>query len=518
MFNLSVILEDSAREVPRRDALVWGGARLSYAMLNSAANQVANMLRSRGIGPRDKVALCCPNLPQFPVIYFAILKAGAVVVPLSTLLDSWEFAYYLDDSDAKIFFCFEGTADLPTGERGFTGFQRTASCEHFIVIPVNWASKASPVAGAEVLRQAVASHSVVFGTVAADPGNTAVILYGSGTPGRLALGTELSHLSMLLNAIIIDSLLPRATHDKYLVALPLFHSFGQTVCMNMGLYRRATLVMLPHFEPRAALAAMQQEHVTFLAGVPTMYWSLLTTGDSGDTEYFSIKQIAADLNVAVCSGAALPAAVRRRFTQRFGVELIEGYGLSETSYATSLSRPGRPAKPGSVGQPIWGIEMKLVDANWNGIPGEGPGEVVIRGHNVMKGYYKRPAETAEVMRDGWFRTGDIGRRADGNYYIIGRSSDVIVRDGVTIYPREIEEVLIAHPQVSLASVTGVPDDEHGEEIKAYVVRAQGSAIRDQELVAWCAEALPADRYPRLVEFRDTLPMTAIGKILKPELD
>jgi long-chain acyl-CoA synthetase len=515
MFNLSAILEDSAHEVPRRHALVWGGARLSYAMLNSAANAVANMLRSRGIGPGDKVALCCPNLPQFPVIYFAILKAGAVAVPLNTLLDSWEFAYHLDDSDAKIFFCFEGTADLPIGERGFTGFQRAASCEHFIVIPANWASKASLVAGAEVLRQVVVGHSAVFGTVATDPGDTAVILYGSSTPDRLACGAEVSHLSMLLNAVIMDSLFPRTVHDRYLAALPLFHSFGQTVCMNMGLYRRATLVMLPDFEPRAALAVMQREHVTFLAGVPTMYWSLLTTEG---TEHVNIEQIAADLNAAVCGGAALPAAVRRRFAQRFGVEVFEGYGLSETSYATSFSRPDRPMKPGSIGPPIWGVEMKLIDPNWNDIDGGGPGEVAIRGHNVMKGYYNRPAETAEVMRDGWFRTGDIGRRGDeGNYYIIGRSRDVIIRDGVTIYPSEIEEVLMAHPQVSLASVTGVPHDEHGEEIKAYVIRAHGAAIREQELVAWCAEALPADRYPRVVEFRDTLPMTATGKILKREL-
>jgi len=198
--------------------------------------------------------------------------------------------------------------------------------------------------------------------------------------------------------------------------------------------------------------------------------------------------------------------------------VLEGYGLSETSPVACFNQPGRPPKPGTIGTPIWGVEMKLVDAEWNDIEGEGPGEIAIRGHNIMKGYYKRPEATAEVMRDGWFRTGDIATRdADGYYAIIDRAKDMIIRGGFNVYPREVEEVLMSHEAVSLAAVVGVPHEEHGEEVKAYVIREPGATITEEELVAWAKENMAAYKYPRIVEFRDSLPMTATGKILKREL-
>jgi long-chain acyl-CoA synthetase len=536
MLNLSIVLEDSARGVPDRDALVLGDTRLPYAAVNAIANQVANLLRSRGIRRGDRVALCCPNLPWFPMVYFGILKAGAVAVPLNDLLEPWEFAYHLDDSDARMFFCFQGRADLPgergladfqgradlpVGERGLAGFQHAASCEHFIVLPDDIllpgdpASTCSPIADVEELWTTIKDLPMTFETVATDPADTAVILYGSGTSGRPAIGAELTHMNLLLNAMMTDSMFTRAPHDTYLVALPLFHSFGQSVCMNMGFLRRATLVLLPRFEPGKALALMERHTVTFLAAVPTMYWALLNVEGA---ECYDLKKIAANLTVAVAGGAALPAVVSKGFTERFGIEILEGYGLSETSPVAAFSRSDRLIKPGSIGSPIWGVELKLVDPNWNDVEGAGPGEIAIRGHNVMKGYHNRPDETAQVMRDGWLRTGDIGRRdEDGYYYIIDRSRDLIIRDGVTVYPREIEELLMKHPQVNLAAVVGVPHELYGEEIKAYVVPASGSLISANQLQKWCVSALPADGYPRLVEFRDRLPMTATGKILKREL-
>ncbi|GAA2608147.1 long-chain fatty acid--CoA ligase [Actinomadura fulvescens] len=524
MLNLSVVLEDAAREQPERDAVVFGDLRLSYAGVDAVANQVANLLASRGIGPGDKVALCCPNLPYFPMVYYGVLKAGAVVVPLNMLLQSWEITYHLDDCDARAFFCFEGTPDLPLGERGFTAFQRAVACEHFITLPAPASQDAGDqnpggqdVGGqyGETLWTALAGLPGTFDTVATEPTETAVILYGSGTSGRLALGAELSHANMVLNALVTDSMFPRAEHDVYLAALPLFHSFGQTVCMNTGFLRRATLVLLPRFAPDTALALMERHRITFFAGVPTMYWAMLEHPDLGALD---VKRMAADLSIAVSGGAALPGAVLRDFADRFGVDVLEGYGLSETSPVAAFNRVDRPAKAGSIGLPIWGVEMKLIDPNWADIEGPGPGEIAIRGHNVMKGYYNRPDETAEVLRDGWLRTGDIARRdAEGHYFIVDRSRDLIIRDGVRVYPRDVEEVLISHPEVSLAAVAGVPDDALGEEIKAYVVRSRGATITGETLLSWCAAELPDAWRPRLVEFRDRLPMTATGKILKREL-
>jgi long-chain acyl-CoA synthetase len=220
----------------------------------------------------------------------------------------------------------------------------------------------------------------------------------------------------------------------------------------------------------------------------------------------------------VSGGAALPLEILKGVKNKFGVDILEGYGLSETSPVASFNRPDRPTKPGSIGLPIWGVEMKLIDDEWNDVEGEGPGEIAIRGHNIMKGYYKRPEATAEAIRDGWFRTGDLARRDDeGYYFIVDRSKDMIIRGGYNVYPREIEEVLMTHPAVSLAAVVGVPHDSHGEEIKAYVILKPGASATPEEIVAWSKDQMAAYKYPRIVEFRDELPMTASGKILKREL-
>lgn len=516
MLNLSIALEDGAREEPEAEAVVFDDVRLSYSTVNAIANQVANLLDARGIGLGDKVALCCPNLPYFPMVYFGIIKTGAVAVPLNALLEPWEFAYHLDDCDAKAFFCFEGNAALPIGERGFAGFQQAAACEHFIVLPAGAGTDHGSLRVAETLWATLADQPATFDTVATEPTDTAVILYGSGTTGRLAIGSELSHANMLLNAMVTDSMFARAEHDVYLAALPLFHSFGQTVCMNGGFLRRATLVLQPRFEPEKALTLMAREKVTFFAGVPTMFWALL---EHPAAESHDLGAIAANLSVAVSGGAAMPGAVHKGFAERFGVDVLEGYGLSETAPVASFNRPDRPTRTGSIGMPIWGVEMKLVDTDWAETEEGGIGEIAIRGHNVMKGYYKRPLATAEVMRDGWFRTGDLAHRdPDGYYFIVDRTRDLIIRDDVRIYPREIEEALMTHPEVSLAAVVGEPHESHGEEIKAYVIRARGATISETELVGWCRANLPAEGYPRSVEFRGSLPMTATGKILKRELN
>ncbi|MCF6475829.1 long-chain fatty acid--CoA ligase [Nonomuraea sp. MG754425] len=510
MLNLSIILEDSARAVPDRTALVFGDLRLPYSMVDSVANQVANLLVARGIGKGDKVALLCPNLPYFPFVYFGILKSGATVVPLNVLLRPREITYHLADSDAKALFCFEGTAELPMGAHGREGFEGVEGCEHFFVLPATPLATESEYG--ESFWAALDGMSGEFETVRTGPEDIAAILYTSGTTGQ-PKGAELTHANLLINTMVSDEMFPTDPEgDVSLAVLPLFHSFGQTSVMNVSLRRRATLVLLPRFEPGQALELMRQERVTIFAGVPTMYWAMLSKIHVNGAE------VPTTLRVAVSGAASCPVEVLKDFEATFGIPILEGYGLSETSPAACFNQLSRPTKPGTIGFPIWGVEMRLVDDAWNTVEGEGPGEIAIRGHNIMKGYYGRPEDTAEVLRDGWFRTGDIATRdEDGYYSIVDRTKDMIIRGGFNVYPREVEEVLMTHPEVSLVAVVGVRHDSHGEEVKAYVIPSAGATASESELVAWCRENMAAYKYPRIIEFRESLPMTATGKILKRDL-
>ena len=510
MLNLAVLLEDSARTVPDRDAVVHGPARLTYAELDAKASQVAGALAARGIGPGDRVALSCPNLPYVPVVYYGILKTGATVVPLNILLTEREIAYHLADSAARAYFCFAGGL---TGENGRAAFEATGSCEHFVLLTADPAAT-SPAPGTETLAEFTHRQPTTFASAPTSETDTAVILYTSGTTGQ-PKGAELTHSNMVHNALLASRLFGVHPHDVHLITLPLFHSFGQTVQMNAGFATGATIVLLPRFEPAAALELMQAEQVTFFAGVPTMYHALLNCPPGG----YDIPTIAARLRIAVSGGAALPAEILRRFEERFGVPILEGYGLSETSPIATFNRVDRPRRPGSIGLPVWGVEVRIVNDDGSAAKTGQAGEILIRGHNVMKGYFRRPEATAAAIdAQGWFRTGDIGVRDAGGYlYIVDRKKDMIIRGGFNVYPRELEEVLMTHPEVSLAAVVGVPHPSHGEEVKAFVVRAPGAELTETELIAWCRQNMAAYKYPRLVEFRDTLPMTATGKILKREL-
>ncbi len=515
MLNLSMLLESTARRSPETVAVVLGDARLTYRQVDAAASQVADYLVGLGIGRGDRVALTCPNLPYFPIAYYGILKTGATVVPLNVLLRGREVAYHLADSGARVYLCFEGTAELAMGREGYAGFEATDTCEQFVVITADPTS-AGPIPGATTFAQACSGRSTTFDPAVTDADDTAVILYTSGTTGQ-PKGAELTHANMVLNVIAMQQLLGRKDGDTdvHLVTLPLFHSFGQTVQQNYGFACGDTLVLLPRFEPRTALALMARHEVTFFAGVPPMYWALLGALDAGvDT-----AALAARLRVAVAGGAPLPVEIITSFATRFGVGIREGYGLSETSPVATFNPMHRATKPGSVGLPIWGVEVRLVDLAGNEITAvDTVGEIVIRGHNVMKGYLHRPEETAAVMQDGWFRSGDLAvRDADGFYFIVDRAKDMIVRNGFNVYPREIEEVLITHPAVSLAAVIGVPSEAVGEEVKAFVIRVPGVDVSADELVAWARANMAPYKYPRTVEFLDALPMTATGKVLKREL-
>jgi len=513
MLNLSILLEDTARQVPDRIAVLFNETKLTYAQVNGAANQIANGLSAMGIGLGDKVALSCLNIPYFPLVYYGILKAGATVVPLNVLLKGREIAYHLSDSDAKAYFCFQGTAELPMGQFGYEGFQQADNCDYFFMIMAD-PTAPSPVEGNKTLGQLMANQPPLFDTAITNPDDTAVILYTSGTTGQ-PKGAELSHSNMVLNARLADSMYPAAEHDVTLITLPLFHSFGQTVQMNSGFYKGMTLTLLPRFDPGAALGIMERDNVTIFMGVPTMYWAMLNYPDA---DKFDLVKISQNLRLAGSGGSAMPVEVMKAFNEKFSVKILEGYGLSETSPVASFNRVDLPTKPGSVGPPVWGVSIRIVDLEDNNVPTGEMGEILIKGHCVMKGYYKRPEATANTVRNGWLYTGDIGNfDEDGYVYITDRVKDMIIRGGFNVYPREIEEVMMAHPDISLTAVIGVPHESHGEEVKAFVILNDGAIISEEEIVAWCKENMASYKYPRIVEIRETLPMTATGKILKREL-
>ena len=515
--NLSSVLEHRAGLMPERVALTCAGRNLTYAQLNAGAAQIAGGLMSIGIAPGDHVALSCPNVPWFPLAYFGILKAGAVVVPLNVLLKPREIAYHLKDSGAKALLAFEGTAELPLAEMARAACDQ-ARCPNLIIMTLDPAAPC-PVEAAVTIGDLMRAQSPVFETRRHRPSDTAVILYTSGTTGN-PKGAELTHENMLLNAIATQQMFAPAAkggleQDVALITLPLFHSTAQTCQMNAGLYGGMRLVLLPRFEPVAVLRTIVDEDVGFWVGVPTMYWALLHHAASPDVD---TGAIASRLRCCVSGGAPMPVDVLQRFEQTFRVRVLEGYGLSETAPVVAFNQLERPSKPGTVGLPIFGVDLRCVDDDGRPVPRGERGEVVVRGPSVMKGYYNRPEATEEAMRNGWFHTGDIGLfDEDGYLSIVDRKKDMILRGGFNVYPRELEEMLITHPAVAMAAVIGIPDERLGEEVKAFVVRKPGASVSEAELVAWCREQFAAYKYPRTIEFRDALPIGPTGKILKREL-
>jgi long-chain acyl-CoA synthetase len=515
--NLAAILDHQARMTPDWVAFTLGDTHYTYGQIAAYASQVAGGLSAMGIRPGQHVALSCPNVPWFPIAYFGILKAGAVVVPLNVLFKPREIAYHLRDSDARALIAFEGTQEVPLAAMARAACDE-AACPQ-LVIATRDPAAGTPVTNSTTLGALMHGQPTAFETRAHRPDDTAVILYTSGTTGH-PKGAELTHENMVLNAMASRDMYQPALaaglkQNVALVTLPLFHSTAQTCLMNAGLLGGFRLVLLPRFEPAAVLESMQRERVEIWIGVPTMYWALLQYATS---QHVDTAPAAEHFRLCVSGGAPMPADVMRRFESTFGVRVLEGYGLSETSPVACFNQLHRPTKPGTVGQPIFGVDIRCVDRQGRFVPTGERGEVVIRGPNVMKGYYNRPEATDEAMRNGWFHTGDVGTLDEEGYLtIVDRIKDMIIRGGFNVYPREIEEVLITHPGVAQAAVIGVPDERLGEEIKAIVVRRPDTAVTEDELLAWSQEQFASYKYPRIIEFRDSLPVSATGKILKREL-
>ncbi len=490
--NLASNLTQTTSEHADRVAVRLGESTTTFRDLDERSARVAGLLQDHGVKPGDRVAIMLPNLPEFAVIYYGVLRAGGVVVPMNPLLKAREVAYYLGDSGARLIFAWDGVAD----EVG----------------------KGAEKAGAEVIgvdpatfTPGLAEASPVHDVVDRDAQDTAVILYTSGTTGQ-PKGAELTHANLTSNVEVLSTDLMELTPDDVIFGgLPLFHSFGQTCTLNAAVYSGASLSLLPRFDPTQALQLLAGHRATVFAGVPTMYGALLA---QPDRESYDVSA----LRVCVSGGSAMPVEVLRGFEQAFGCKVLEGYGLSETSPVASFNHPDRERKPGSIGTPIRGVEMRVVDDLGNEVPQGEVGEIVIRGDNIMKGYWQRPDATAAAIPDGWFRSGDLGRvDEDGYFAIVDRKKDMIIRGGYNVYPREIEEVLYEHPAVAEAAVFGVPDPQLGEEVAAAIALKPGAEVDPEELKEHVKSQVAAYKYPRKVWIVDALPKTPTGKILKREI-
>ena len=513
MLNLSATLEYSAKTNPDDPAIYFSNKVFSYNEVNLMANKIANGLINSGIKKGDKVALCCPNIPQFIFSYFAILKAGCIVLPFNVLLKHNEIEFILNDSQARGIICFEGTPELAIAQEAMQAVGKSSSCKKMWIIK---SSEHFNVNNKNIydFSSLVDESKDDFDTIQCSSEDTAIILYTSGTTGK-PKGAELTHSNVLLNSFIGKDLAQLQKTDRVIMSLPLFHVYGQVVMMLSSILSGSSLIVLPRFDPIEVLKAMESFKATVFGGVPTMYWALLNSLDESKVD---INIISKNLRVCSAGGSSLPLEVLQNFEKKFKVPILEGYGLSETSPGITFNHLGRQRKPGSVGQPVWGIEIKIFDENDKEVKTKDTGEIVVRGHAVMKGYYNNVDGTKNALRGGWFHTGDIGYYdEDGYLYIVDRVKDMIIRGGYNVYPRELEEVLMKHTDISLVAVIGVPHDEWGEEIKACIVLKEGANCSKEDIINFAKSNIAAYKYPRLIEFFDSLPLNATGKILKTEL-
>ena len=470
--NLARLLTDSAERDPEHVGVKLDDAELTYAQLDGASAHIAGLLRDHGFEPGDRVGIMLPNLPYFPVCYYGVLRAGGIVVPMNVLLKRREVAYYLNDSGAKLLFAWhEFGTDAQSGAD-------EAGTECLLVTPGEFENEVG----------AASPDTAIADTADRD---TAVLLYTSGTTGQ-PKGAELTHANLTLNSQGARDLFGMGADAITLGALPLFHSFGQTCAMNATLGGGGTLTLMPRFDPAKALEIIQRDRVNVFQGVPTMYGAML---HHPDRERYDVST----LRLCGSGGSAMPVELLRGFDEAFGCKILEGYGLSESSPVASFNHPDRERKPGSIGTPIADVEMKVIDEDGNDVAQGEVGEIVIRGYNVMKGYWQRPEETAETIVDGWLHTGDMGKvDEDGYFYVVDRKKELIIRGGYNVYPREIEEVLYEHPDVREAAVLGVPHDEYGEEVAAAVALKDGASTTPEQLRDYVKEQVAAYKYPRRV--------------------
>jgi long-chain acyl-CoA synthetase len=503
VLSLATILAEGARRYPDKVAVVDGEKRVTYAELWLEARAYAAGLRELGVGPGDTVAILIPNVLDFPRVYYAALAVGARLVPVHLLLTADEVAYVLRDSGADVLVAHTSQLALGAAAAQATGTRLVA------VGPMPPGLAGAPAR----LEDAAGGVEPLRTYVTREAEDVAVIFYTSGTTGQ-PKGALLTHLNLVMNATVnVFDANDAHPDDVVMGCLPLFHTFGQTVGMNGTFRLGATLVLLARFTGEAAIDLMVREGVTVFHGVPTMYIALLEAAAKADR----LPQP----RLCVSGGASLPVAVLERFAETFSATIYEGYGLSETSPTATTNQPAFGTKAGTIGHPIWGVEVEFarpeIEERIEFLPTGELGEIVIRGHNVFAGYLNRPDATAAAVVDGWFRSGDLGRKDEQGFItIVDRKKDLVIRGGFNVYPREVEEALARHPAVQQVAVIGVPDAVLGEEICAVVVPDPGGVTED-ELIEWAKEKLGRHKYPRQVRFVDELPLGPSHKVLKREL-
>jgi long-chain acyl-CoA synthetase len=476
--------------------------------------RVAACLRSLGVDRGAKVAVMSGNRPEFTIAYYGAIAAGATVVTLNSLLVADEVTYQLENSDS-VGVIVEPECLGPVIE----AMGRLESCKWAILAAIDRRGLPSEARGLKSLGEVFEEFQPLESIVSAWPDDTAVVMYTSGTTGR-PKGAELTHFNLWENARIVSErafalseteVFPVGPGQTGLALLPLFHSFGQTCVQNAMLFNGAAMTYMKRFEPEQMADVIERDQVTILNAVPTIYNGLIHSSGVDPSRLKSLR-------FGFSGGAALALETRKEFEDLFKMQMLEGYGLTETSPVACCQNQWTPIKLGSIGRPIPGCEMRIFDLNDHEVPAGTEGEVVIRGRNIMKGYLNQPQATAEVMRSGWFHSGDIGKiDEDGDFYIVDRKKDMIIRGGFNVYPREVEEVLYAHPDIREASVIGIPDQHYGEEVKAVVALREGAHLTADDLIAYCKEHVAAYKYPRKIEFIEELPKGPTGKILKREI-
>lgn len=500
-FNLAVILAETAASSPGKPVAVYAGGQMSYGELDGMSDRLATGLERAGLRPGDVVGLQLPNMPQFLIAYFGILKAGGVVMPLNVMLKAPEVAFQLQDSGARFLLTFEAVLGDAARGAAAAGLTRIYAVGH-----------ASDDQRAQPFEQLLAAPALGHRLAPRALTDTAAIVYTSGTTGR-PKGAELTHIQLYMNADIPGRLFDVQPDDVVITVLPLFHIFGMSSILNVCVRFGCTMSLVPRFDPAAVLTAIQRDRATIFEGVPAMFTGLLAYPALADYDVSSLR-------VAISGGDSIAAPVLDAFEKHFGVVILEGYGLTETASTTTFNRSEAERRAYSVGKPIWGTQTQVWDDDGAALPpGEdNVGEVVTRGLHVMKGYLHDPQATTEAFAGGWLHTGDLGYTdEDGFLFIVGRKKELIIRGGYNVYPKEIEDVLYAHPAIAEAAVVGVPDARLGEEVMAVVTLRPGGSLTAPDLVAYCRERLAAYKYPRVVEFRDALPRNALGKVVKDEL-
>ena len=498
--TLADVLAPAMALAPDRPAFYFEDQSTTYRELDERANRIASWLAGRGVQKGDRVVIHVDNRPEFIEVYQGVLRAGAILVPTNVMYTADEMEHIVSDSGAVVAFLRGDLVGKLTARRAsFPGLRDIVA-----VGP-------SAVAGLPEL-DAVKALEGTRPKITIDPDATAFIQYTSGTTGK-PKGAMVSHSNVLS---VIDSMrdltnVPALESDVMLLVLQLFHAYALNLALNRAFLSVTPFVLVTRFDAERVMRLIERYKVTIFYGAPPMYFAMVNSPDVGKVDLSSLR-------MAFSGAAPLPVVILERFKELTGVEICEGYGLSETAPTLCSNAAGPLSKPGTVGPPIPGVEIRLVDENDRDVaPGE-VGEIIARGPNVFKGYWRREAETAEAMRGGWFHTGDLARvDADGYYTIVDRKKDMVLVSGYNVYPIEVENVILRHPKILDAAVVGIPDAYQGESVKAFIVLRQGESMEPKELTDYCRQHLAAYKVPRHVEIRDELPRSATGKLLKREL-